>query len=808
MASWQARLARALIRRRLQPALGDMSDLGRVRRVFDQPLPSPAGARYRRDTVGGIAGEWVEADPGPESASAAPDTRPWLLYVHGGGFVGCSPRTHRPITAGFARRGFRVFAPAYRLAPEHRHPAALEDLRAAWRGLRALHAAQPGAGRLVLAGDSAGGNLALALMHALRDAGEAMPDAAALFSPAADLAGGSASLRVNDGRDPLFRGPALARLVEAYLGPGVDPSHPWISPALGEFHGFPPLLVHVGAEEVLRDDGLRVAEKARAAGVPVEATAWPVVPHAWQLLAHLPEARQSMDRAAAFLAAAHDGAVERLESVVIGAGLSGIGAAVHLQRDFPGRRFAILEARQALGGTWDLFRFPGVRSDSDMYTLGYSFKPWTGAAALADGADIRAYIEEAAVEHGLAHQVRRGQRVLRADWSSADACWTLEIEHAGKDGAPPRRSRLRCDFLHACCGYYRHAAGHAPAFPGADDFAGRLVHPQHWPADLEIAGRRVVVIGSGATAVTLVPALAKTAAHVTMLQRSPSYVMPLPRHDALARALARVLPPAGAARIVRAKNIVVDMAFFAASRRWPSHVGRYLTGLARRALGPGVDVDPHFTPRYAPWDQRMCFAPGGDLFKALRSGRAEVVTDRIERFTPTGLLLASGRELEADVVVSATGLELCLLGDVAVSVDGRAQELSQAFAYKGLMLSGVPNLVYTAGYTNASWTLRAELAARYTTRLLRRMRARGWRIATPVHPPGMEGRPLIGLTSGYVQRAADRLPRQGTRGPWRLTQNYFADRLALVHGRIADGALRFGRGTPTPGAQALDDANE
>jgi cation diffusion facilitator CzcD-associated flavoprotein CzcO/acetyl esterase/lipase len=799
MASWQARLARTLVRRRVRPVLGDMSDLARVRRIFDRPLPSPAGVHYRPDTVGGVPGEWVE-----DAQAVDADARPWMLYVHGGGFVGCTARTHRPITAGFARRGFRVFAPDYRLAPEHRHPAALDDVRAAWRGLQALDAARPRRGRLVVAGDSAGGNLALALVHALRDEGAPLPDAMALFSPSADLTGGSASLLANTGRDPMFHGPALEHLVHAYLGADGDRAHPLVSPVLGRLEGFPPMLVHVGADEVLRDDGLRVAEKARAAGVHVEATVWPVVPHGWQLLAQLPEARRSLDRAAAFLATAPrpaaDGAadarpIEHLDSVIIGAGLSGIGAAVRLQHDFPGRRFAILEARQAIGGTWDLFRYPGVRSDSDMYTLGYPFRPWTDARALADGATIRRYIVDTAVEHGLERQVRFGQRVVRADWSSADACWTLEIEHAdaGADAAAPRRSRLRCDFLHACCGYYRYDAGHAPEFAGRADFRGRIVHPQHWPPDLDTAGKRIVVIGSGATAVTLVPELARTAAHVTMLQRSPGYVLALPAVDRVAGALARVLPRRWAYRLARAKNIAVGMLFFQLSRRWPAPVARRLVDLVRAALGPGHDVDTHFTPRYGPWDQRVCFAPDGDLFEAIRSGRAEVATDAVERFTASGLRLASGRELEADIVVTATGLALNVLGDVAVSVDGVAQDLSQAFAYKALMLSGVPNLVYTFGYSNASWTLKADLTARWTTRLLRHMQARGWQVATPVCPPGMAARPFLDLSSGYVQRAAAILPRQGTRAPWRLAQNYLVDLVALRLGRIADGTLRFAR---------------
>jgi cation diffusion facilitator CzcD-associated flavoprotein CzcO/acetyl esterase/lipase len=717
------------------------------------------------------------------------------MYVHGGGFIGGSPVTHRPITAGLALRGFRVFAPDYRLAPEHPFPAPLDDVVAAWRGLRALHDADSPGRRLVVAGDSAGGNLALALMLSLRDAGERLPDAAALFSPSTDITGASPSIEGNTGRDPMFHGPSLEHLGRAYAGSAGDPTNPLISPLFADLAGLPPLLIHVGAEEVLRDDGLRLAQKARAAGVRVETVVWPVVPHAWQLVAKLPETRRSLDRAAEFMQTSvrdHE-AIEHLDAIIVGAGLSGIGAAVHLQQDFPGRRFAILESRAAIGGTWDLFRYPGVRSDSDMYTLGYAFKPWTDANALADGPAIRRYIVDTAIEHGLDRQIRFGHRVVRADWSSADARWTLEIERAPDAQGRVERTRLSCNFLLACSGYYRYAQGHAPEFPGLADFAGRVVHPQFWPEDLDHAGKRVVVIGSGATAVTLVPEMAKTAAHVTMLQRSPSYVVSLPSRDAVADVLRRTLPGMLAYRLARTKNVLVAMIFFKLSRRWPAKVRKSLIDLVRTALGPSHDVDTHFTPRYDPWDQRVCFVPDGDLFKAITSGKAEVVTDQVDRFTAGGVRLASGRELAADIVVSATGLALSLLGDVAFSIDGAPCDLSQSLGYKGMMFSGVPNLIYTFGYTNASWTLKADLTAGYASRLFAYMDKHGWQAATPQRGPGIETRPFLDFSSGYVQRAAAIMPRQGSKAPWKLYQNYLLDLLALRYGRVADGTLAFSR---------------
>jgi cation diffusion facilitator CzcD-associated flavoprotein CzcO/acetyl esterase/lipase len=785
MASWQARVARYVIRKRVRPALGDMSDLMRVRQVMGQALPPPRGVTYRRDTLGGVPGEWVERQSAADTTAAS---RPTLMYVHGGGFVGCSPRTHRPITGAFALQGFRVFAPDYRLAPEHPFPAPLDDVLAAWRALRALHDTDSPGQRLVLGGESAGGNLALAAMLSLRDAGERLPDAAALFSPATDLSGGSESITSNGDRDPMFHGPSLANLGNAYLGAHGDATNPLVSPMFGDPHGLPPLLIHVAAEEALRDDGLRFADKARAAGVPVETSVWPVVPHAWQLLAKVPEARASIARASEFLKTAAREAVEHLDTIIVGAGLSGIGAAVHLQNDFPGRRFAILESRAAIGGTWDLFRYPGVRSDSDMFTLGYAFKPWTEPKSLADGTAIRNYIVETAAEHGVDRQVRFGHRVVRADWSSADARWTLEIAHA--DG---RRSMISCNFLLACSGYYRYSEGHAPEFPGAGDFRGRLVHPQFWPADLDHAGRRVVVIGSGATAVTLVPEMAKTAAHVTMLQRSPTYVMSLPAVDPIADALRRRLPRMLAYRLTRTKNIAVAMLFFKLSRRWPAKVKKNLVGLVRQALGATHDVDTHFTPRYDPWDQRVCFVPDGDLFEAIKRGRADVVTDRIATFTPTGIRLESGRELPADIVVSATGLTLNLLGDVTFAVDGQPVDFSRTLGYKGMMFSGVPNLIYTFGYTNASWTLKADLTANYASRLFAYMDKHGLSTATPIADPGMATRPFLDFSSGYVQRATDFMPKQGAKAPWRLYQNYLLDLLTLRYARIADGRLRFTR---------------
>ncbi len=474
--------------------------------------------------------------------------------------------------------------------------------------------------------------------------------------------------------------------------------------------------------------------------------------------------------------------------LIVGAGLSGIGAAVHLQKECPGRRYLILEARAASGGTWDLFRYPGIRSDSDMYTLGYRFKPWTNAKAIADGPSILGYIRETAAEHDIDRHIRYGHKVVGASWSSADATWTVEIELVGTG----ERLHHRCNFLFMCSGYYRYDAGYLPDFPGMERYTGRLVHPQKWTSDIDYAGKRVVVIGSGATAVTLVPEMAKTAAHVTMLQRSPTYVVSRPAEDRIANALRRVLPVRWAYALTRWKNVLLSMYFYRLARRRPAQVKKFIVDGIRAAIGSKVDVARHFTPRYNPWDQRLCLVPDGDLFRMLYVGKASVVTDEIETFTERGLKLRSGAELEADLVVTATGLVLASLGDLELRVDGRKVEGSQTMGYKGAMFSDVPNLASCFGYTNASWTLKCDLTCEYVCRLLNHMDRHGHRQCTPRNrDPQVHPEPWIDFTSGYVQRAAAILPKQGSKAPWRLYQNYLRDLITLRFGRLDDGVMEF-----------------
>ncbi len=473
--------------------------------------------------------------------------------------------------------------------------------------------------------------------------------------------------------------------------------------------------------------------------------------------------------------------------LIVGAGLSGIGAAWHLQRGCPGKTYAILEARAALGGTWDLFRYPGVRSDSDMYTLGYGFRPWTEGKAIADGPSIRRYIARTARDSGIDRHIRYGHRVVSAHWDSGDAGWRVEAEHDGL------RVRLRTRFLVMCSGYYSYDEAYRPRFDGEETFAGRIVQPQFWPEDLDYRGRRVVVVGSGATAVTLVPALARDAAHVTMLQRSPSYIVSRPSEYGFARRLRRWLPARAAYALTRWRVIAESMLLYRVARSKPELAKRRIVEMARHQLGPGYDVDTHFTPAYKPWDQRVCVVPDGDLFRAIRTGRASVATDRIQRFTPAGLLLDSGRVLPADIVVLATGLKIELLGGIAITVDGRPFRPNEAMSYKGMMLSGLPNCVMTFGYTNASWTLKADLTAAWVVRLLRHMDRKGRQVAVVHREPGVEPAPFLDFTSGYVQRARADLPQQGSRRPWQVYQNYVRDMLTIRFGRIADGVLRLGR---------------
>jgi cation diffusion facilitator CzcD-associated flavoprotein CzcO len=477
-----------------------------------------------------------------------------------------------------------------------------------------------------------------------------------------------------------------------------------------------------------------------------------------------------------------------VDVLIVGAGLSGIGAACHLQTECPQKSIAILEGRAAIGGTWDLFRYPGVRSDSDMYTMGYKFKPWKDAKSIADGPAILKYIRETAAEYGIDRKIRFNQKVVSASWSSDTARWTIVSRHSDTGEA----STIVCSFLMLCSGYYSYENGYTPDFPGVEQFQGTIVHPQKWPESLDYAGKRVVVIGSGATAVTLVPSMAETAGHVTMLQRSPTYMVSLPASDIVANTLRRVLPERAAYALTRWKNVLMAMLIYQLSQRRPELVKRLIKAQLRKALGPDFDIERHFTPPYNPWDQRMCLVPDGDMMIALREQRASIVTDHIEAFTPTGIQLKSGNHLDADIIVTATGLNLVSLGGIALSVDGQAVEVNRSVTYKGTMLTGLPNLSFVFGYTNASWTLKADLLCAYVCRLLNYMDKHGYQQVTPrLSDSTVEMIPPFDLSSGYIQRALDRFPRQGSKLPWRLYQNYLNDTLMIRFSAIQDNALEF-----------------
>jgi monooxygenase len=481
---------------------------------------------------------------------------------------------------------------------------------------------------------------------------------------------------------------------------------------------------------------------------------------------------------------------EHFDIVIVGSGLSGIDAAYPLQTSCPGKSYVILESRDAIGGTWDLFRYPGIRSDSDMFTFGYPFRPWESNAAIADGESIRSYIRDTAEAYGIDRKIRFRHRVKNASWSSADALWTIDVER----GAQQEPVRFTCNFLFGCTGYYDYANGYTPEFPGIEKFAGRVVHPQQWPEALDYAGKRVVVIGSGATAVTIIPVIAEKAARVTMLQRSPTYIVSRPSEDALAKMLRRGLPTRTAYAIARWYYVLFGIYFFNLSRRKPDAVKKWIIGLTRAQLGADYDVKTHFTPSYNPWDQRLCLAPDADFFRAIKAGKADVVTDRIATFTESGLRLQSGGELAADIVVTATGLKMQLLGGIQVLVDGKPVEFSETTNFKGVMFSDVPNLFAAFGYTNASWTLKCDLTCAYVARLINYMDRRGYVAGTPrLQDPSVKPEPLIDFSSGYIQRAIDQFPRQGSKKPWKLYQNYVRDLLSLRFGSVDDGALEFER---------------
>ena len=479
--------------------------------------------------------------------------------------------------------------------------------------------------------------------------------------------------------------------------------------------------------------------------------------------------------------------VEHVDVMIVGAGLSGIGGACHLKTECPGKSFIILEGRERMGGTWDLFRYPGVRSDSDMYTLGYRFRPWRDNKAMADGPSILSYIHDTASEHGVDKLIRYDHRVRRASWSSDDARWTIDAEN----GHDQTVVQFTCNFLYLCTGYYDYESGYTPEWSGVERFRGTIVHPQKWPEDLDYAAKRIIVIGSGATAITLVPAMAERAAHVTMLQRSPSYVVSRPAEDRIAIWLRRILPDKAAYALARWKNVLNATFFYNLARKRPQFFKWMVARGVRKHLAEEYNAK-HFTPPYNPWDQRMCFVPDADLFRAMREGGVSIVTDQIERFTEDGLLLKSGERLDADIIVTATGLVLRLFSGVELVVDGARVELPKTLVYKGMMFSDIPNLAFAVGYTNASWTLKCDLTAGYVCRLVNHMDRHGYVMCTPrLNDPDVGEQPVIDFNSGYVLRALHTLPRQGLKTPWRLHQNYVKDLSMMRYGRVEDGTMEF-----------------
>ncbi|MFS2318883.1 flavin-containing monooxygenase [Maricaulis sp. D1M11] len=500
-----------------------------------------------------------------------------------------------------------------------------------------------------------------------------------------------------------------------------------------------------------------------------------------------------------------ESSTDTLDVLIVGAGVSGIGAARHLQMRSPQQSFALIEAREDLGGTWDLFRYPGVRSDSDMYTFGYAFKPWLQGKVFADGPSIKAYVREAAEEAGIVEKIRFGCRMERLNWSSEENVWTVDVRNTSTGDT----DHIRARFVVLCSGYYRYDQGYKPDFPGEGDFEGDIIHPQLWPKDYDYTGKRVVIIGSGATAVTLLPSMTETAEHVTLLQRSPTYIAPRPTTDPVADVFRKILPGKIAYSLSRAKNILISILFFQIAQIWPDWVRKQVKTYIRQELGEEFDIDRHFTPKYKPWDERFCVAPDGDFFKALATDKADIATDDIETFTRKGIRLKSGAHIDADLIIPATGLDMQLAGGAETRVDGRRVIARDCVSYRGMMLSQLPNLALAFGYTNASWTLKIDLTCERVCRLLNYMDREGYAACMPVPPENLETQPLLNLSSGYIKRAESWLPRQGFEAPWRTYQNYVQDMLTIRYGQLDDGALHFYRpGELAPPTAARPDERE
>lgn len=480
-------------------------------------------------------------------------------------------------------------------------------------------------------------------------------------------------------------------------------------------------------------------------------------------------------------------ATEHFDVLIAGAGLSGIGVACHLTKKCPDKSFAILEARDAIGGTWDLFRYPGIRSDSDMFTLGYRFKPWTSDKGIADGGDIRQYIRDAAAENKVDEKIRFKHKVKNADWNSREKLWTVTSDVDGETRT------YTAKYLVGCTGYYDYDEGFTPEFAGREDFKGQVIHPQFWPEDLDYTGKKVVVIGSGATAVTLIPSMSREVESITMLQRSPTYIVPVPSKDKLAIRLRKFLPESFVYSIIRSRNIMLTMAFYNYCKRFPQKARDFIFNFNKKILPKDFDMS-HFTPKYNPWDERLCAVPGGDLYKAIHKGKADVVTDHIDKFVDNGILLKSGKTLEADIIITATGLKVVVLGKINVTMDGQPFDVTDKMSYRGVMFEGIPNAAMVFGYTNSSWTLKADLIADYFCRIVNYMDDKGYDEVIPVnHDPGMAKKSFIDLTSGYISRVKDQLPKQGTKGAWKLHQNYFRDWLSLRASRITAKELQYGK---------------
>jgi len=774
MPSIQAYISNYFSKKLIKPKLADFTNLDKIREIFNNPLPYPNGCNFESFSIDNVSGEWITSHNTSNGI---------MLYIHGGGFVGGSSKKYRPITTGFALQGWKVLAIDYRLAPEHPFPAALDDVSLVYKYIVENYSDQ----RIVVAGDSAGGNLTLSLIHLMKAQSITLPDCCALISPSTDMAGNSESLIANADKDCLFDGRYLKNLSHYYVQDN-DRNDPLLSPINADFKGFPPMIIHVGRDETLLDDSVRLFKKARAEDVNVSLQIYPKVPHVWQMIYQMPEAHQSIQILSNFLLHSKHLSEDNFEFVdflIIGAGISGIGMAVNLQQHCYSQSMAILDARSNLGGTWDHFKYPGIRADSDRFLMGFPFKPFLSSMSRVSGPEILKYLDDTAKEFYIDQYIRLDHKVLKANWSTESKNWIVEI------ATPNGIKIISCRILLSCSGYYDYAKGHNPKFNQEKDFKGIIVHTHNWPENLDYNNKNVLVIGSGATAVTVAPALAKSAKKVFLVQRSPSYIVSVPEMDTQVTKLSKLLPLNLVYKIMRVKYLISIILFYKICRSFPEKIAHLISwGAATRSGSP--EHLKHFTPNYKPWDQRVCFVPDGDLFKHVYDESIEIHTDQIRTIKEDGVELESGKFLSVDIIVKATGLNLKSFGGVRFTIDQEPIDFTNKFLYKGCMLNDFPNVILVKGFGNIHWTLCSDLTAKFTNRMILYMLKNNLSSFNVIAPINLTPTSKSLLNSNYVIRGINHLPNQSTHWPWKIFEHsWIKHYIYMKFTRIKDKFIHF-----------------